>query len=151
MPVPISALTGTNTDRLLDELFLRLPVGQPLYPDDILTDFPRQLTIQDIIREKFLFYLKEELPFSMAVFAEEIVERNEKLTYVRAVVLVERDSQKGIVIGHNGEILKKVGEASRKELEDIYGKKFYLDLWVKVDPKWKQDTEMLRRLGYIHD
>ncbi len=151
MPVPISALVGTNTDRLLDELFLRLPVGQPLYPDDILTDFPRRLTIQDAIREKLLFYLKEELPFSLAVLAEEVVERNEKLTYVRATILVERDSQKGIVIGHAGEVLKKVGEESRKELEEIYNKKFYLDLWVKVDPKWKQDTEILRRMGYIYD
>jgi GTP-binding protein Era len=149
MPVPISALTGTNMDRLLDELFLRLPAGHPLYPDNILTDFPRQLTIQDIIREKLLLYLKEELPFSVAVYAEEIIERNKELTYVKATILVERDSQKGIVIGHAGEILKSVGEASRKELENIYGKKFYLDLWVKVDQRWKEDTEMLRRMGYI--
>ncbi len=149
MPIPLSALTGTNLDKLLDEIFSRLPQGEPLYPEDILTDFPRQLTIQDCIREKLLAYLKEEVPFSMAVFAEEIVERSPKLTYVKASILVERDSQKAIVIGTNGEHLKKAGELARKELENIYNKKFYLDLWVKVKENWKQDAELLRRIGYI--
>lgn len=149
MPVPLSALTGTNLDKLLDEVFRRLPEGEPLYPEDILTDFPRQLTIQDCIREKLLSYLKEEVPFSMAVFAEEIVERSSKLTYVKASILVERDSQKAIVIGLNGEHLKKAGELARKELENIYNKKFYLDLWVRVNKDWKQDAGLLRRIGYI--
>ena len=120
-----------------------------LCPEDILTDFPRQLTIQDCIREKLLSYLKEEVPFSVAVFAEEIIERTPKLTYVKASILVERDSQKAIVIGCNGEHLKKAGESARKELENIYNKKFYLDLWVKVKENWKQDAELLRRIGYI--
>jgi len=149
MPIPLSALTGTNLDKLLDEIFSRLPEGEPLYPEDILTDFPRQLTIQDCIREKLLSYLKEEVPFSVAVFAEEIIERTPKLTYVKASILVERDSQKAIVIGCNGEHLKKAGESARKELENIYNKKFYLDLWVKVKENWKQDAELLRRIGYI--
>lgn len=149
MPIPLSALMGTNVDKLLDELFARLPEGAPYYPQDILTDFPRQLNIQDIIREKLLLYLKEEVPFSLAVYAEEITERSAKLTYVKAFVLVERDSQKSIVIGKKGACLKKAGEAARKDLEDMYGKKFYLDLWVKVDDDWKQDTELLRRMGYI--
>ncbi|MEK7849192.1 MAG: GTPase Era [Candidatus Omnitrophota bacterium] len=149
MPIPLSALTGTNLDKLLDEVFRRLPEGELLYPEDILTDFPRQLTIQDCIREKLLSYLKEEVPFSMAVFAEEIVERSPKLTYVKASILVERDSQKAIVIGHNGEHLKKAGELARKELEYIYNKKFYLDLWVRVKENWKQDAELLRQIGYI--
>ena len=149
MPIPLSALTGTNIDKLLDEVFRRLPEGEPLYPEDILTDFPRQLAIQDCIREKLLSYLKEEVPFSMAVFAEEIVERSAKLTYVKAAILVERDSQKAIVIGKNGEHLKKAGELARKELENIYNKKFYLDLWVKVNKDWKQDAELLRQIGYI--
>jgi GTP-binding protein Era len=149
MPVPLSALDGTNVDRLVDELFERLPEGEPLYPEDILTDFPRQLTIQDIIREKLLMFIRDELPFSVAVHADEITDRSAKLTYVKASILVERDSQKAIVIGKKGAILKKVGEASRKELEDIYGKKFYLDLWVKVDENWKQDHGLLRRMGYL--
>ncbi|MFH0771517.1 MAG: KH domain-containing protein, partial [Candidatus Omnitrophota bacterium] len=125
------------------------PEGPPLYPEDILTDFPRQLTIQDIIREKLLGYLKEELPFSIAVHASEIIDRSEKLMVVRAVIFVERDSQKGIVIGKGGENLKKAGEASRKELSDLYGKKVYLELWVKVVKDWKQNPQLLREIGYI--
>ncbi len=149
MPVPLSALTGTNIPRLLDELFSRLPEGEAFYPEDVLTDFPRQLAIQDIIREKLLAFLKDELPFSIAVCAEEIIDKTDKLTVIKAVIFVERDSQKGIVIGHRGEILKKAGEAARKELEDIYEKKIYLDLWVKVEKNWKHDTELLRKIGYI--
>ena len=149
MPIPLSALLGTNTDRLLDELFARLSEGEPLYPADILTDFPRQLAIQDIIREKLLSYLKEELPFSIAVYAEEIIDRSDKLMVVEATILVERDSQKAIVIGRRGENLKKAGEVARKELEEIYEKKVYLDLWVKVDKNWKQDKDLLKRIGYI--
>ncbi len=151
MPVPISALKGTNIDRLLEEIFARLPEGEPLYPEDVLTDFPRQLTIQDLIREQLLARLKEELPFSIAVFAEEIADRSEGLTFVKATVLVERESQKAIVIGKGGQILKEVGRAARRELEEMYGKKFYLDLWVKVDEDWKQDTELLKRMGYLYD
>lgn len=149
MPVPISALTGTNVDRLLEELFARLPEGEPLYPEDVLTDFPRALTIQDVIREKLFLVLKEEVPFSVAVHAEEIVERSEKLTYIRAVIFVERDSQKAIVIGKNGALLKKVGEEARRDLQDIYDKKIYLDLWVKVKEDWKEDTHLLREMGYL--
>lgn len=149
MPVPFSALQGINTACLLDELFARLPEGPALYPQDILTDFPRQLNIQDIVREKLLVYLKEELPFSIAVHAPEIIDRSEKLMVVRAVIFVERDSQKGIVIGKGGEILKKAGEASRKELEELYGKKVHLDLWVKVVKDWKQSPQLLREIGYI--
>jgi len=149
MPVPISALNGTNIAHLVDELFNRLPEGEALYPEDILTDFPKQLTIQDIIREKLLAYLKDELPFSVAVYADEIVDRSEKLTFIKAMIFVERDSQKGIVLGKGGLNLKKVGEASRKELQNIYGKKVFLELWVKVKKNWKQDPELLRQIGYI--
>jgi len=149
MPIPLSALAGTNMDRLLDELFLRLPVGPALYPENVLTDFPRQLTIQDCIREKFLLTMRQEIPFSIAVFAEEIIDKSEKLMVVNVVIYVERDSQKGIVIGKRGEILKKVGEAARKELQEIYGKKIYLDLLVKVKAGWKSNIELLRMMGYI--
>ena len=149
MPIPLSALVGTNVDGLLNELFKRLPEGEALYPLDVLTDFPRQLTIQDIIREKLLAFIKEELPFSVAVYAEEIIDRSKKLMVVKASIFVERDSQKAIVIGHNGQILKKAGEASRKELEELYGKKIYLDLWVKVVENWKQNHELLKQMGYV--
>ena len=149
MPLPLSAAKGTNIDKLLEEIFRRLPEGPALYPDDVLTDFPRQLTIQDIVREKMLLQLRDELPFSIAVYAEEILDRGEKRTYAKLVILVERESQKAIVIGHRGQALKRVGVEARRELEALYGKKFFLDIWVKVDPRWKQNTELLRRIGYI--
>jgi len=148
-PVPLSALVGTNVDGLLSACFDLLPEGPPLYPEDVLTDFPRQLTIQDIVREKFLEILKQELPFSMAVYADEIVDRRKDLTVVSVMVLVERDSQKAIVIGHKGDVLKRVGTAARKELEEIYEKKFFIELQVKVDATWKQKYDLLRRIGYI--
>lgn len=148
-PLRLSGLTGLNVDCLVDELFRRLPSGEPLYPDDVLTDLPRQLTIQDIIREKLLIHLKEEMPFALAVLAERIIDRNPKLMVVHAVIYVERSSQKAIVIGRNGGLLKKAGEAARHEIEDVYGKKVYLDLWVKVEKKWKQDHQLLRQIGYV--
>lgn len=149
MLVPFSGLTGENVGKLLDELFGHLPQSPPFYPEDVLTDFPRQLTIQDIIREKFLLHLRQELPFSLAVFAEEIIDRSPKLCVVRAMILVERPSQKAIVIGKGGELLKKVGRESRLELAKVYGKKFYLELWVKVEENWKENRELLRQMGYI--
>lgn len=148
-PIRLSGLTGLNVDCLIGELFERLPAGEPLYPDDVLTDFPRQLALQDIFREKLLAYLKEEMPFSIAVLADQIIDRNPKLLVVHITVFVERDSQKAIVIGRRGEILKKTGEAARHEMEDVYGKKVYLDLWVKVNENWKQDRELLREIGYV--
>jgi len=149
MPVPVSALKGTNVDELVDEIFARLPEGAALYPADILTDFPRQWTIQDIIREKLLFVLKEELPFSVAVYAEEIADKSERLTYVKAAIFVERETQKAIVIGKAGAVLKKAGESARKELQQIYGRKFFLDLWVKCENKWKEDKDLLKKIGYL--
>lgn len=149
IPVSLSASEGLGVEELLSEIYERLPCGEPFYPEDILTDFPRQLTIQEIIREKLLSCLREELPFSIAVLANEIVERSEKLTFVRATILVERDSQKGIVIGKSGKILRDIGQAARKELESIYEKKFYLELWVKINKDWKKDKELLRQIGCI--
>lgn len=149
MPVPLSALKKINIERLLEELFARMPEGEALYPDDILTDFPRQLTVQDVIREKLLGCLRQELPFSVAVWAEEIQDKGPRLTFVHAVILVERESQKGIVIGHKGAVLKKAGAEARRDLQEMYGKKFFLELRVKVDQDWKRDTDLLRRIGYI--
>ena len=149
MPIPVSALKGTNLDKLVDELYKRLPEGERLYPEDILTDFPRQLTIQDCIREKLLLSLRQEVPFSLAVLAEEIIDKSEKLTVIKALIYVERDSQKGIVIGKGGSVLKKAGEEARKEIQAIYGKKIYLDLFVKVKEDWKTDTNLLKMMGYI--
>ena len=147
--VPVSALKGANIDKLLDVLFSYLPSGPALYPEDMISDFPQRLQYADIIREKLFSCMRQEVPHSIAVLVEEIIERSEKLTYIRARILVERESQKGIVIGDRGEILKKVGSLARQEIEKLLSKKVYLELNVKVKENWKQDEELLRQMGII--
>lgn len=147
--IPVSALKGTNIDRLLDVLFSHLPEGPELYPEDIVSDFPERLACADIIREKLFECMREELPYSIGVLVDEIAERSKKLTYIRADILVERDSQKAIVIGAQGKVMKNVGSLARKELEGILDRKVYLELNVKVRQGWRQDTEILRQMGII--
>lgn len=147
--IPVSALKGTNIDRLLDVLFSHLPEGPELYPEDIVSDFPERLACADIIREKLFECMREELPYSIGVLVDEIAERSKKLTYIRADILVERDSQKAIVIGVQGKVMKTVGSLARKELEGILDRKVYLELNVKVRQGWRQDTEILRQMGII--
>ncbi len=146
---PISALNGENISALLKSLIAALPEGPAVYPADQVTDRPLRVLAQEMIREKALLFTQEEVPHSVAVLIEEWREgmRGTKL-YVRATVYVERDSQKGILIGKNGELLKKVGGAARKEIEKLSGRPAFLDLWVKVAKNWRRDTVMLRRLGY---
>lgn len=147
--IPVSALKGTNIDRLLDVLFSHLPEGLELYPEDIVSDFPERLACADIIREKLFECMREELPYSIGVLVDEIAERSKKLTYIRADILVERDSQKAMVIGAQGKVMKNVGSLARKELEGVLGRKVYLELKVKVRQGWRQDTEILRQMGII--
>jgi len=147
--VPVSGLEEINLDKLLDEIFLRLPSGEALYPADMVSDQPQKMAIEDIIREKFLNFLREELPFSLAVLVEEITPRNNKLTYIRARILVERDSQKEIVIGKKGHILKKAGELARKELEGLLNTKVYLETFVGAEKQWRENSRILKELGYI--
>lgn len=147
--IPVSALKGVNIDRLLALLFSRLPKGPLLYPEDIVSDFPQRLIFADSIREKLFASMCQEVPHSIAVLVEDIVERSAKLTYVRATIFVERDSQKGIIIGDKGKALKTVGSLSRQDLEKQLGKKVYLELNVKVREHWKQDEEILRQMGII--
>lgn len=146
---PISAMNGENVSALLKSLIAVLPEGPAFYPDDQLTDRPLRALAQDRIREKVLLFSQEEVPHAVTVLIEEWREgvRGGKL-YVRATVYVERDSQKGILIGKNGDLLKKVGEAARKEIEKLSGRPVFLDLWVKVAKNWRRDSVMLRRLGY---
>jgi GTPase len=146
--VPISGLTGTNLDQLLDEIFHRLPAGEALYPVDAFSDIPQKTAIEDIIREKFLNLLREELPFSLAVLVEEITHRTNKLTYIRAKILVERDSQKEIVIGKDGHILKQVGTLARQELEKLLNTKVFLETHVSAEKKWRENARILQELGY---
>ena len=147
--IPISALKGTNIEKLLDILFSHLPEGPELYPQEVISDFPERLACADIIREKLFECMREELPYSIGVLVDEITERSKKLTYIRADILVERDSQKAIVIGAQGKVMKNVGSLARKELEGVFGRNVYLELNVKVKPGWRQDTEILRQMGII--
>lgn len=147
--MPLSALKGMNVDKLIDAIFIHLPEGRLFYPPDTLTDSPQRLAIADIIREKLFNLMHKEVPHSLAVYIDEMQSRRDKLIYIRAVILVERDSQKAIVVGKDGEILKEVGIKARQELETLLEKKVFLETFVKVKPGWRQDPEILRQLGYI--
>jgi len=152
--VPISARDGDNTDPLLKALVQALPVGPALYPPDELTNKPARNLVQELIREKTLLFTHEEVPYAVAVLVEEW-RAGEKgkatasaTTYIRATIFVERDSQKGILIGKSGGLLKKIGEAARKEIEALLKGPIFLDLWIKVAKNWRKDPQMLKRLGY---
>jgi len=143
----VSALHGDGMEGLLDTLFGWVPMGPALFPDDILTDYPRKLNMADVIREKLFFRLHEELPHAVAVWIENIDEQEKKWT-VDATIYVERHSQKGIVIGEKGRLLKWVREQAEKELYEMYGVRFKLKLWVKVEKNWRKNFWMLKKFGY---
>ncbi|MDQ3945096.1 MAG: GTPase Era [Actinomycetota bacterium] len=146
--VPLSAVTGEGTDALVGEIISRLPEGPHYYPDDVVTDQPDTFLAAELVREKLLAVARQELPHSLAVTVEEIEERPGPLLVMRAVVRVERDSQKAIVIGRGGSVIKEAGTAARKELEALLGAKVYLETHVKVEPDWQRRPEALDRLGY---
>lgn len=146
--VPVSALTGLNLDGLVTEIKNHLAPGPKYYPDDYVTDQPERLLIAELIREKVLHMTREEIPHSVAVDIEEIATRPNGDLYVRAVIYVERDSQKGIVIGAGGQALKEVGRLARQDVENLLGTKSFLDLWVKVKKDWRNRSGVLKSLGY---
>ena len=143
----VSALHGDGMPALLDTFFEIMPVGPALFPDDVLTDYPRKLNIADVIREKLFYRLHDELPHAVAVWIEDIDEQ-EKKWVVDASIFVERHSQKGIVIGDKGRQLKWVREQAEKELYEMYGVRFKLKLWVKVEKNWRKNFWMLKKFGY---
>ena len=145
----ISAHTGDNLDKLRDMIISYLPPGPRYYPEDQIADVDERFIAAEIIREKALHFLHQEVPHSIAVVIDEFKDRSEDLSYISATIFVEKDSQKGIVIGKDGAMLKKIGQAARRELEILFGRKIYLELWVKVRRRWRKDEEELRRLGYI--
>lgn len=150
--VPISATEGENLDRLEELLVKHLPEGAPFFPEDQLTDRPERFIIAELIREKVFELTHEEIPYAVAVEVEEVKERKDKpLTDVRATIYVEKDSQKGIVIGAGGAMLKRIGELSRPEIEALLGSKVFLSLWVRVRPGWRKDEEALRQFGYLQE
>lgn len=142
--VPISALKNDGLDRLLEEIKKHLPEGEPFYPTDQLTDKPLRFIVAEIIREKIFLHYRQEIPYSTAVKVEEFREGDP--IYIRAVIFVERESQKGILIGKGGQSLKRVGTEARKEIEAILGKKVYLELWVKVKKDWRENLAFIREL-----
>jgi GTP-binding protein Era len=146
--VPVSALNKTNLDDLVAEIKKHLPEGPKYYPDDMITDQPERLLIAELIREKVLQLTREEIPHSIAVDIEEVATRDNGDLYVRAVIYVERDSQKGIVIGAGGAVLKEAGRLARADVENLLGSKAYLDLWVKVKKDWRNRPGVLKSLGY---
>lgn len=147
--IPVSAVTGVNVEALISLLVDVLPVGPKYYPDDMITDQPERAIIKEIIREKVLHLTREEIPHSVAVEIEEIRPGKNGLVYVRAVIFTERDSQKGIIVGKNGQNLKKIGELARGEIENLLGSKVYLDLWVKVRKDWRNKESFLKDFGYV--
>jgi GTP-binding protein Era len=144
--VPLSALTGDNVDRLVLLLLQYLPKGPPLYPQDTLTDLPEKFFAAEIVREKILLFTREEIPYATAVRVE-AWEDKPRLTRIEASILVERDSQKGILIGKQGEMLRRIGTAARQELERFLGSRVFLGLHVKVRERWREDRRLLRELG----
>ncbi len=146
--MPISALTGDGVPELIDIIINLLPVGDMYYPEDQLSDLPERFFIAEIIREKLFMLTQQEIPYSTTVQTEEVKERKNGKLYVRATVYVERDSQKGIVIGKNGKLLKKVGQIARAEIEKWMDSPVYLDIWVKVKSDWRDKERDLREFGY---
>jgi len=145
--IPLSALDGTNLDRLLDLTVSRLPEGDTLYEDDMLTDQPMRQLAAEIIREKILQQTRDEVPYAVAVEVTRFLEEG-KLARIQASILVEKESQKAIVIGKHGERLKAVGTEARLDMEKLFGMKVFLELWVKVKAAWREDEQALVELGY---
>jgi GTP-binding protein Era len=146
--VPISALNNKNTDNLLKEIFSKLPEGPQYYPADMITDQIERFVFAEMIREKIFYLTREEVPYGVAVLVEEVKERKNDDYYIRANIYVEKKSHKGIIIGKNGKMLKKIGRSARKEIEDLMQTKVYLDLWVKVLKDWREKDNLLKRMGY---
>lgn len=144
---PISALEGFNVAEVFNRIVELLPEAPPFYPKDTLTDKPERFFVNEIIREKILMHYKKEIPYSVEIDTQEFFEE-EKIIRMRSVIMVERDTQKGIIIGHKGAALKRVGVEARKDLEKFFGKQVHLELYVKVNKNWRSDQRQLKRFGY---
>jgi GTP-binding protein Era len=146
--VPVSALSGEGIDDLKRTIFKHLPEGEFLYPEDDVSDAPERFFVADLIREKIFEIFKKEIPYASCVLIDEFKEREKGKDYIRAVIYVERQSQKAIIIGKKGAALKSVGEKARREVEIFLGKPVFLELWVKVKEKWRKNKKFLKELGY---
>jgi len=149
--IPVSAATGRNIDKLEAELCNYLTEGPQYYPDDYITDQPMRVITAEIIREKALKLLRQEIPHGIGVDIERISLRDDGINDIMAAIYCEKDSHKGIIIGHGGAMLKKIGSAARPEIETLFDSKVNLQLWVKVRPDWRNSASALRELGYTFD
>ncbi len=145
---PLSALNDNNFDTLLKETAKNFQDEVQYYPSDQQTDYPEQFIISEIVREKVLNHTEEEIPHSVAVVIESMKKKKTAL-YIQAMILVERDSQKGIIIGKGGQMIRKLGQESRLELEELFGNKIYLELFVRVEKNWRNKQAKLKELGYV--
>jgi GTP-binding protein Era len=149
--VPISALKGANLDELERTILKYLPEGEPLFPEDMITDLPLRLLAAEIVREKVMLLTREEVPTAVAVVITEIKpgDADPNVLVIKGEIVVDRESLKPIIIGKNGQRLKQIGKLAREELELITQRKVYLELWVKVKPDWRRRPELVRTFGYI--
>jgi len=145
--IAISALEGFNVKEVFDKIIELLPESPPYYPKDQLTDKPERFFINETIREKILIHYKKEIPYAVEIDTEEFFEE-ENIIRIRSVIMVERETQKGIIIGHKGNALKRVGVEARKDLEKFFGKQIHLELYVKVNKNWRSNQRQLKRFGY---
>ncbi len=144
---PISALQNFNIDTVFNRILELLPDSPAFYPKDQITDKPERFFVNEIIREKILMNYSKEIPYAVEVETEEFLE-DETIIRIRAVIMVERDTQKGIIIGHKGSALKRVGIQARKDLEKFFGKQVHIEIFVKVNKNWRSDQQQLKRFGY---
>ncbi|MEM6865337.1 MAG: GTPase Era [Bacteroidota bacterium] len=144
---PISALENFNVKEVFDRILELLPEGPPYFPKDQITDKPERFFVNETVREKILLQYKKEIPYAVEVETEEFLE-DDKIIRIRSVVMVERETQKGIIIGHKGRALKKVGVEARKDLEKFFGKQVHIELYVKVNKNWRNNSGQLKRFGY---
>jgi GTP-binding protein Era len=147
--IPVSALEKFNVNYIFDRILANLPEGPGFYDKDQLTDKPEKFFVSEIIREKILTNYKKEIPYSVEVIVESFKDE-EKIIKIRAEIIVVRDSQKGIIIGHQGKALKKVGTEARKDIEGFFGKQVFLELFVKVNKDWRDSDTQLKRFGYLN-
>lgn len=146
--IPLSAKTGENLDELMKCIVKYLPGGPKYFPDDMVTDQPERNIVQEIVREKLLIRTRDEVPHAIGVYTEEFSERENGKVYIRCTIYVERESQKRIIIGKKGSVLKAAGQEAREEIQNLIGAPVFLDLWVKVAKDWKNKDYILRELGY---
>ncbi|MEM8999839.1 MAG: GTPase Era [Bacteroidota bacterium] len=144
---PISALQNFNVKEVFERILELLPESPPYYPKDQLTDKPERFFVNETIREKILLHYKKEIPYAVEIETEEFLE-DESIIRIRTVIMVERDSQKGIIIGHKGSALKQVGVEARKDLERFFDKQVHIEMYVKVNKNWRNDPKQLKRFGY---